>query len=208
MPDQTKLIIAPFICYQYLLPHTFPISCLITTLSAGFVPILHVGSLSLMLFLLSFISQTRSSDLVRLLLSRDTVGLLAMAAPHYSLSNDLNADRADVCLYSMPLRWPPVQRRSGGAPGRKRKLILASRNDLLCSRFGLAGRQHAISRSSALSLPDISPEALPPPHLDIHPFFAFLKFSIFREVTLVIPVVKQSLDSAINKPNPEVGTQQ
>ena len=81
MPDQTKLIIAPFICYQYLLPHTFPISCLITTLSAGFVPILHVGSLSLslslMLFLLSFISQTRSSDLVRLLLSRDTVGLLA-----------------------------------------------------------------------------------------------------------------------------------
>ena len=109
-------------------------------------------SLSLMLFLLSFISQTRSSDLVRLLLSRDTVGLLAMAAPHYSLSNDLNADRADVCLYSMPLRWPPVQRRSGRAPGRKRKLILASRNDLLCSRFGLAGRQHAISRSSALSL--------------------------------------------------------
>ena len=138
MPDQTKLIIAPFICYQYLLPHTFPISCLITTLSAGFVPILHVGSLSLMLFLLSFISQTRSSDLVRLLLSRDTVGLLAMAAPHYSLSNDLNADRADVCLYSMPLRWPPVQRRSVRALGRKRKLILASRNDLLCSRFGLS----------------------------------------------------------------------
>ena len=95
-------------------------------------------SLSLMLFLLSFISQTRSSDLVRLLLSRDTVGLLAMAAPHYSLSNDLNADRADVCLYSMPLRWPPVQRRSVRALGRKRKLILASRNDLLCSRFGLS----------------------------------------------------------------------
>ena len=88
-----------------------------------------------------------------------------LAAPHYSLSNDLNADRADVCLYSMPLRWPPVQRRSGRAPGRKRKLILASRNDLLCSRFGLAGRQHAISRSSALSLPGCSlPPAATPAH--------------------------------------------
>ena len=122
-------------------------------------PLLWCCSCSSFIFLLP-LSQTRSPLILwdsALTWHRWTS---CLAAPHYSLSNDLNADRADVCLYSMPLRWPPVQRRSGRAPGRKRKLILASRNDLLCSRFGLAGRQHAISRSSALSLPGLS---VPPP---------------------------------------------
>ena len=97
-----------------------------------------------------------------------------LAAPHYSLSNDLNADRADVCLYSMPLRWPPVQRRSVRALGRKRKLILASRNDLLCSRFGLSRQpaRHQPLISSLITRLLASSFATP---ASGHPPFLFLK---------------------------------
>ena len=121
------------------------ISCLIHS-RPEVVPILHVASpLVLFLFLFHLPPPSLPNSIPLILWDSALTWhrwTSCLAAPHYSLSNDLNADRADVCLYSMPLRWPPVQRRSGGAPERKRKLILASRNDLLCSRFGL-GRQAA-----------------------------------------------------------------
>ena len=63
-----------------------------------------------------------TSDLVRLSYLTWHRWTSCLAAPHYSSSNDLNADRADVCLYSMPVRWPPVCSEVRPCPGAETKV--------------------------------------------------------------------------------------